>query len=233
MLTVDYELLGVSSGMRILDAGCGAGRHTFEAFRRGGEVWALDYSNEEVKKVMFSLVGADDKDRAKGGSWFTLCADVHHLPFLDNYFDRIICSEVIEHVWEDTRVLKEMARILKPKGRIAITTPTYFTEYIYDKLSPLYFTNPGGHIRKFFPKELANKIKFSGLKIYGLTFAHGYHSGYWLLRCIFGLANEHHPIPKAYRWILVKSFYSKTMSRLEHFFNYICPKSIIFYAWKP
>jgi len=233
MLTVDYNLLDIKPGQIVLDAGCGAGRHSFEAFRWGVKIFALDYSLEEVKKVMFSLAAADPKDRANRGAWQTVCGDVHHLPFANGFFDRIICSEVIEHVHEDTRVLKELARILKPRGRIAITTPTYFTEYAYDKLSPLYFTNPGGHVRKFWPKELAAKIEYSGLKLYGLRFAHGYHSGYWLLRCIFGLEKENHPVPKAYRWVLVKTIYSKAMSRVENFFNYITPKSIIFYAWKP
>ena len=233
MLTADYHLLGVEPGQKILDAGCGAGRHSFEAFRRGMNVYALDYDKEEVKKVMYSLIAASEKDKANGGKWQTFIGDVHKLPFADNYFDRIICSEVIEHTWQDMVVLRELARILKPRGRIAITTPTYFTEYIYDKLSPLYFSNPGGHIRKFLPKELARKIEMSGLKIYAVRFAHSYHSLYWLLRCIFGLENERHPIPRAYRWVLVKTIYSRTMSKLEKVFDYICPKSIIIYAWKP
>jgi len=233
MLTADYRLLAVKPGQKILDAGCGAGRHCFEAFRRGMEVYALDYSLEEVKKVMYSLAAAEAKDKANGGKWQMLTGDVHSLPFADNCFDRIICAEVVEHTWEDTRVLKELARILKPRGRIAITTPTYFTEYAYDKLSPLYFTNPGGHIRKFLPKELAEKIKMTGLNIYATRFAHGYHSAYWLLRCIFGLENENHPVAKAYRWALVQTFYSPMMFKLEKVFDYICPKSIIFYAWKP
>ncbi len=232
MLTADYDLLEVKPGQRILDAGCGAGRHCFEAFRRGMEVYPLDYSLEEVKKVMYSLVAAAEADKKKGGKWQHLTGDVHNLPFAENYFDRIICSEVLEHTWQDSTVLKELTRILKPRGRIAITTPTFFTEYAYDKLSPLYFTNPGGHIRKFLPQELARKLELAGLKVYAVRFKHGFHSPYWLLRCIFGLEDEQHPIPKAYRWALVKSMYSKTMSKTEKLFDYICPKSIIFYAWK-
>jgi len=233
MLTVDYNLLEVKPGQRVLDAGCGAGRHSFEFFRHGAELFALDYSPEEVKKVMYSLVGASAEDKAAGGSWQTVCGDVHNLPFESGFFDRIICSEVCEHVHEDTRVLKEFARIMKPRGRIAITVPTYLTEWAYGKLSPLYFTNPGGHVRKFIPRELASKLEYAGFKVYAIRFAHGYHSAWWLLRCIFGLEDAKHPISAAYQWVLVKAIYSQTMSRLEGFFNYLTPKSIIFYAWKP
>jgi len=233
MLTVDFELLEAKAGQKILDAGCGAGRHSYEAHRKKMQVFALDYCQEEVKKVMYGLADAEKRISSNSHPWLVLQGDVHHLPFPDDFFDRIICSEVIEHIYEDVRVLKELARILKPRGRIAITTPTYFTEYAYDKLSPLYFSNPGGHIRKFLPGELAEKIRLCGLKIYAVRFAHGLHSPYWLLRCIFGLENENHPVSRAYRWILVKSFYSPAMKKVEKVLNYICPKSIIFYAWKP
>ena len=233
MLTVDYNLLEVKPGQRVLDAGCGAGRHCFEFFRRGAETWALDYSGEEMKKVMYALVAATESDKSSGGSWQTVCGDVHNLPFEDGFFDRIICSEVCEHMHEDTRVIRELARIMRPRGRIAITVPTWFTEYLYDKLSPLYFTNPGGHVRKFCPRELAAKIEYGGFKVYAIRFAHGYHSAYWMLRCVFGLEHEDHPIPRAYRWALVKTIYSKTMTNVEKLFNYLTPKSIIFYAWKP
>jgi len=232
MLTVNFDLLGAKPGQKILDAGCGAGRHSYEAYLRGMEVYALDYCLDEVKKVMYGLCAQDAKND-KGVCWQVLQGDVHHLPFPDDYFDRIICSEVVEHVMEDIRVIKELARILKPKGRIAITTPTYFTEYAYDKLSPLYFSNPGGHIRKFLPKELAEKISRCGLKIYAVRFAHSLHSPYWLLRCIFGLERENHPVARSYRWILEKSFYSPVMKKVEKVLDFFFPKSIIFYAWKP
>ena len=42
MLTVDYDRLGVGPGDRVLDLGCGFGRHAFEAARRGASVVALD-----------------------------------------------------------------------------------------------------------------------------------------------------------------------------------------------
>ena len=51
MLTADYDLLGVKSGDRILDMGCGFGRHAYEALRRGASVVACDLGFEELKQV--------------------------------------------------------------------------------------------------------------------------------------------------------------------------------------
>jgi len=234
MLTVDFDLLDVRPGHRFLDAGCGAGRHTFEAFRRGADVTAMDYDQKECQKVLYSLAGAAPPDRASGGSWGLVNADVLCPPFADNVFDRVICAEVCEHLHEDMRALRQMARILKPGGRIAVTVPTAFSEAIYGWIEPFYFENPGGHVRIFTPWELAAKVRAAGLTIYAVRHAHGFHTPYWLIRCIFGLTDEDHPVSKAYRKFLTMAIMSPFMTKLERrLFDWICPKSIIIYAWKP
>jgi ubiquinone/menaquinone biosynthesis C-methylase UbiE len=233
MLTVDFELLDVRPGQLVLDAGCGGGRHSFEAFRRGSCICAMDYDLEEVKKVTYSLNGASRELRKNGGQFAPMVSDVVVLPFADASFDRIICSEVLEHIHEDTRALAEFVRVLKPGGRIAATVPTFFTEAVYGFLSPLYFANPGGHVRKFTPRELAEKMRRAGLRIYAVGHAHGFHSPYWLLRCAFGLDNEDHPVSRTYRKFLVKTIESPNLSMIEKkLMNYCCPKSLIIYGQK-
>ena len=51
MLTVDFDRLGLRPGDRVLDMGCGAGRHAFEVYRRGGDVIAFDMDADELAKV--------------------------------------------------------------------------------------------------------------------------------------------------------------------------------------
>ena len=51
MLTVDYELLDLRPGMRVLDLGCGEGRHAFEAQRRGASVLAVDWGEQELSLI--------------------------------------------------------------------------------------------------------------------------------------------------------------------------------------
>jgi len=51
MLTVDYDELGLAPGDLVLDLGAGAGRHSYECFRRGARVVSLDYDYDELPEV--------------------------------------------------------------------------------------------------------------------------------------------------------------------------------------
>ena len=69
MLTVEYERLGVRPGDRLLDLGCGFGRHAYQAARLGAEVVALDAGADEVRSVRDTLgamadAGELDAERA-------------------------------------------------------------------------------------------------------------------------------------------------------------------------
>ena len=72
MLTVDFDRLGLRAGERVLDLGCGAGRHAFECLRRGAVVVALDADAVEVKGViglMAAMVEAGRGSRGRGREW--------------------------------------------------------------------------------------------------------------------------------------------------------------------
>ena len=51
MLTVDFDRLGIGPGSKVIDVGCGAGRHSFEAYRRGADVVAFDQNAAELGEV--------------------------------------------------------------------------------------------------------------------------------------------------------------------------------------
>jgi cyclopropane fatty-acyl-phospholipid synthase-like methyltransferase len=69
MLTVDYDKLGVQPGDRLLDLGCGFGRHAFEAARRGAAVVALDAGPEEVAQVRGTVAAMVEAGEFPGGPW--------------------------------------------------------------------------------------------------------------------------------------------------------------------
>ncbi len=233
MLTVDFDRLAVRKGDAALDAGCGFGRHSMEFVKRGALVYSMDLDHESVRKTRFILAEMKRKDRSNNDSeYLSLNGNAMGMPFKNNSFDRIICSEVMEHVSDDRQACSELFRVLKPGGRIAITVPTYFSELVYDSLTFEYFSTPGGHIRKYTPVQLAGIMKDCGFEIYAIDFKHAFHTIWWMIRCVVGLHLENHPMTKSYHKFLHLGLLSKFMRRMENFFDYFFSKSVIIYGWK-
>ena len=145
MLTVDYDRLGVGPGDRLLDLGCGFGRHAFEAARRGAAVVALDAGPEEVAGVRDTFGAMADAGElcAETARCGAVQGDALHLPFADGTFDRVIASEVLEHIPDDVAAMTELARVLRPGGTMAVTVPRCGPELVNWALSDEYHDVPG------------------------------------------------------------------------------------------
>jgi SAM-dependent methyltransferase len=230
LLTVDLERLRVRPGERLLDAGCGEGRHCFGALERGAHVVGLDLDRASLLKAAGAL-----RFRAAelGRVGAMLQGNAFALPFRDATFDKVICSEVMEHVHDFTGAARELARVLRPGGLAAVTIPTATSEHLYLRAGDDYFESPGGHIRIFRPRELARGLARAGLATTGVGFAHALHTPYWMLRSVAGLPHaDANPLVRAYRLFLIRATTSRAMTWLENALNYICPKSVILYAEK-
>jgi len=238
MLTVDYQRLGLRPGELILDMGCGAGRHAFESLRRGGRVIALDYSLEELRTVRDYFWAIDETGEVPSeGASMGVAGDAMALPFPDGTFDRIIASEVLEHLPRDGRALEELARVLKPGGTIAATVPAWLAEKVCWSLSAEYHAPlaEGGHVRIYTEGLLRERLEAAGLHPTGSHRAHALHTPYWWLRCAVGPTNDHHPLVKAYHEVLVwdiekAPWVTRTAERL---LNPVIGKSVVVYATKP
>ena len=104
MLTVDYDRLDVGPGTKVIDVGCGAGRHTFEAYRRGADVVGFDQRGGNLNDVDEILQAMKDKGEAPTSARAeAVKGDALDLPYADGTFDCVIASEILEHVPEDDR----------------------------------------------------------------------------------------------------------------------------------
>lgn len=230
LLTVDLERLEVRRGERLLDAGCGEGRHCFGALERGAHVVGLDLDRPSLRAAVGGLV-------RRAGELGTSGAMIHgntfHLPFADASFDKVICSEVMEHVHDYRAAAAELARVTRPEGMVAVTIPTATSENLYLRTGDDYFESLGGHIRIFKPRQLALGLAEAGLATVGVGFAHALHTPYWVLRSIAGLPDaDESRIVQAYRLFLIRATGSKAMTWLENTLNFCFPKSLILYAEK-
>ena len=205
MLTANYDTLGVTPGDLVLDLGCGFGRHAYEFARRGASIVALDAGADEVSNVRATFgamaeQGEIDLTKSRIG---TIQGDALHLPFPDGTFDRVICSEVLEHIPDDEAAMAELSRVLSPGGTMAITVPRFGPELVNWALSEEYYDVPGGHVRLYRRSVLFDRLAAVGLTPYTTHHAHGLHSPYWWLKCAVGPTNNDHPAVKAYHQLLV------------------------------
>jgi ubiquinone/menaquinone biosynthesis C-methylase UbiE len=238
MLTVDYERLGVRRGDQLLDLGCGAGRHAYEAMRRGAHVTALDADAAEIKDVATLLRAMEDEDAAvaaTGGRGEGVVANALALPFPSGSFDRVIAAEVLEHIPEDRAALTELSRVLRPGGTMAVTVPRWLPELVCWALSDDYHLIPGGHIRIYRQGALAHRIEAAGLAPYASHHAHALHTAYWWLKCLVGVRDDQHPLVRAYHSVLVWDITTASpLTRLpDRLLNPVLGKSLVIYARKP
>jgi SAM-dependent methyltransferase len=238
MLTVDFDRLKLRPGDLVLDMGAGAGRHAFEVYRRGAHIVALDYSLADLKDCSGLFAAMTDAGEAPAGtSWATVNGDGTRLPFADDTFDHIICSEVMEHIPDDAAAAAELARVLKPGGTLAVTVPTWLPEKICWALSDEYHAPfvPGGHVRIFTEATLRRRFRDAGLKPGDAHHAHALHSPYWWLKCAVGPTNDDNPLVKAYLKLLTWDIMEapKLTRWTERALNPVLGKSLVLYATKP
>jgi SAM-dependent methyltransferase len=226
----------VDRGERLLDLGCGGGRHAYEAARRGARVVALDAIATEVALVRDTIGAMVDAGevRAQDGAG-VVQGDALQLPFADSSFDRVIAAEVLEHIPEDGSAMGELSRVLRPGGTMAVTVPRFAPEAVNWALSREYHDIPGGHVRIYRRSTLLERLRSAGLRPVGSHHAHALHSPYWWLRCAVGPRREDHVLVRAYRGLLVWDIVRapRLTRMLDRMLNPVLGKSLVVYLEKP
>ena len=140
----------------ILDIGCGDGEYTSLFCQNGNKLVGLDYKNyvkPKYKKFKF----------VKGNA--------ENLPFSSGTFDLIISFDVLEHIKDDQKAVKEMHRVLRKKGKIFLETPnkerlSYYLLYLLGRkrIYPLKLGEDCTHLREYTKEKLKEKFEEGGFK---------------------------------------------------------------------
>lgn len=232
MLTFDFKRLDVQAGHTLLDLGCGNGRHTYEALRRGAHVVSLDLDPEPLAQVGAMVAAMQlEGELPPDAHWLGVVGNALALPFPDGTFDRVIASEILEHIEEDEAAMNEMSRVMKPVSRAAVSVPRFWPETVCWALSEEYRTNPGGHVRIYRFSQLVGRLRRAGLKLGGGGHAHALHAPYWWLRCLVGVEDERALLPRMYHGFLVWEMVSggRATRTLERTLDPVLGKSLVLY----
>lgn len=237
MLTVDLAHLNFKDGDRVLDLGCGEGRHLRGCYvgRVAIHAVGIDLSLDDVKKTRAGIEAFAATPSENQSVVSLASADALALPFVDHTFDTIICSEVLEHIPNYRTALNEINRILKPGGQLAISVPRSWPERLCWKLSTAYHQTPGGHVRIFKDAELKADIEKLGLACTHRHWAHALHAPYWWLRCALWDNQKESWLIRQYHNILVWDMMKAPwLTRtLDKALNPLCGKSVVLYFSKP
>ena len=163
----------MSGKKRILEIGCGRGFYlkALKEISPKIEITGVDL-NPKYLEIAKKYVDNKEVKIIKGNAI--------KLEFKENSFDGLIASEILEHIKDDKKVLKEIRRLLKPGGEVIISVPNKEYPFLWDPLNwclERFFRTHvpkkiwwlagiwAGHIRLYSEDELIKKVKESGLII--------------------------------------------------------------------
>ncbi len=234
MNTIKYKKLNLESDQLLLDMGCGEGRHSIGALlETSANVIGLDLSFKDLSIANSRL---NDFDLSNLDTFCTFgVGNINNIPLESASLDAVMCSEVLEHVDSPEESIQELIRVLKPGGVMALSVPRYLPELICWKLSKDYSKTPGGHIRIFRHNQLKNLGINNGLEYQSFHWAHGLHSPYWWLQCLFWKTRETSYIVKLYHRLLVWDLMKRPLFTkiLEAILQPLIGKSLVIYFKKP
>ncbi|MBI2587245.1 class I SAM-dependent methyltransferase [Candidatus Amesbacteria bacterium] len=139
------------AGGKILDVGCGGG-YFLAKLPNSWQKWGIDISPVMVEK-------ARERDLKK-----IRLGKMENLPYADNFFDTVTALDVLEHVRREDVGLREMRRVLKPRGVLILNVPAYQWLWSYHDVTQ-------DHVRRYTREQLAEKLRREGFEMIRATYS--------------------------------------------------------------
>ncbi len=200
---------------KVLDAGCGSGSMLIKLLKDGYSADGLEASKEFVKLVNKKILDSDFNGRAE-----VKVGTIIEVPCSDDYFDGLIASEVLEHVEDDKRAVKEFCRVLKDGGICIASVPAH--PHLWDESDEW-----AGHKRRYTRESMTKLFERNGFKVeevffWGFPLVRLYNKiifSRWVKRNEAGKSSEMTDLSKKTKLFSVLSEILATVFRFDSLFN--------------
>ncbi|MBP9219482.1 MAG: class I SAM-dependent methyltransferase [Sterolibacterium sp.] len=173
------EGFAIAASDTVLDVGCGDGGAIGFCAHLGAQVIYSDIDAAKVAAVRHKLAAAGIAASQHRG----FASDSDPLPLPDQLASRILCMEVLEHVDDPARILRELWRVGQPGAHYLLTVPDPSSEAVLKQVAPPIFFEKPNHIRVFSHDDFERLVQEAGFIIERRVTSGFYWSLWWILFC--------------------------------------------------